>query len=251
MPISVKLEAFEGPLDLLLHLIDKNKVNIYDIPIVTITEQYMEYVNAMERKDLNVVSEFLVMAATLLDIKSKMLLPAEENEEGEIIDPRAELVEKLLQYKMFKYMSFELRDRFIDCDKNMYKVPTIPEEVEKYKPPVDLEQLVGDMNLSKLQKIFDDVMKRQESKIDPVRSKFGKIEKEEVSLEDKIVFVQEYVTEHKQFSFRDLLINTTRTKVQTIVTFLAILELMKMGVITVVQENREDDILITVKENAV
>ena len=104
MAIPVKLEVFEGPLDLLLHLIDKNKVNIYDIPIVLITEQYMEYVNRMEKKDLNVVSEFLVMAATLLDIKSKMLLPKEVNEEGEEEDPRAELVEKLLEYKMYKYI---------------------------------------------------------------------------------------------------------------------------------------------------
>ena len=83
MGINVKLQVFEGPLDLLLHLIDKNKVNIYDIPIAMITEQYMEYVNQMDKEDLNVVSEFLVMAATLLDIKSRMLLPKEVNEEGE------------------------------------------------------------------------------------------------------------------------------------------------------------------------
>ena len=83
MPIPVKLEVFEGPLDLLLHLIDKNKLDIYDIPIVTITDQYMEYVNAMEHSDMNVVSEFMVMAATLLDIKSRMLLPREETEDGE------------------------------------------------------------------------------------------------------------------------------------------------------------------------
>lgn len=107
MGINVKLQVFEGPLDLLLHLIDKNKVNIYDIPIAMITEQYMEYVNQMDKEDLNVVSEFLVMAATLLDIKSKMLLPKEVNEEGIEEDPRAELVEKLLEYKLFKYMSLK------------------------------------------------------------------------------------------------------------------------------------------------
>ena len=106
MGINVKLQVFEGPLDLLLHLIDKNKVNIYDIPIAMITEQYMEYVNQMDKEDLNVVSEFLVMAATLLDIKSRMLLPKEVNEEGEEEDPRAELVEKLIEYKLFKYMSY-------------------------------------------------------------------------------------------------------------------------------------------------
>ena len=121
MGINVKLQVFEGPLDLLLHLIDKNKVNIYDIPIAMITEQYMEYVNQMDKEDLNVVSEFLVMAATLLDIKSKMLLPKEVNEEGIEEDPRAELVEKLLEYKLFKYMSYELKDRQIDAERAFYK----------------------------------------------------------------------------------------------------------------------------------
>ena len=113
--ISYKLENFEGPLDLLLHLIEKNKVSIYDIPIVLITEQYLDYVSHMETEDLNVVSEFLVMAATLIDIKSRMLLPAETNEEGEEEDPRAELVQKLLEYKAYKYMSFELKDMQTDA----------------------------------------------------------------------------------------------------------------------------------------
>ena len=95
MELSVKLKVFEGPLDLLLHLIDKNKVNIYDIPIVEITNQYMAYIREMQRQDLNIMSEFLVMAATLLNIKARMLLPAEVNEEGEEEDPRAELVMRL------------------------------------------------------------------------------------------------------------------------------------------------------------
>ena len=108
MAIPVKLNVFEGPLDLLLHLIDKNKIDIYDIPIVEITDQYMEYIHAMEKEDLGVMSEFMVMAATLLDIKCRMLLPKEVNEDGEEEDPRAELVQKLLEYKMYKYMSYEL-----------------------------------------------------------------------------------------------------------------------------------------------
>ncbi len=131
MGISYKLESFEGPLDLLLHLIEKNKVSIYDIPIVEITGQYLEYVNQMEKEDLNVVSEFLVMAATLLDIKSRMLLPAEVNEEGEEEDPRAELVARLLEYKMYKYMSYELKDRELDAEKILYKDPTIPKVVAR------------------------------------------------------------------------------------------------------------------------
>ena len=97
MAISYKLEKFEGPLDLLLHLIEKNKVDIYDIPIAEITRQYLDYVNQMEQEDLNIVSDFLVMAATLLDIKSRLLLPVETNEEGEEEDPRRELVEQLLE----------------------------------------------------------------------------------------------------------------------------------------------------------
>lgn len=245
MAIPIKLEVFEGPLDLLLHLIDKNKVNIYDIPIVLITQQYMEYVNGMEKKDLNVVSEFLVMAATLLDIKSRMLLPKEVNEDGEGQDPRAELVEKLLEYKMYKYMSYELKDMYIDADKSMYKMPTIPKEIMAYKQPVNLEELVGDMNLAKLRAIFDDIMKRQENRVDPIRSRFGRIEKEEVSLEEKMIYVRNYIMEHEHFSFKELL-GMASGKVQVIVTFLAVLELIKMGNITVEQENREDDIAITV-----
>src|SRR5699024_8707815 len=112
MSISVKLEAFEGPLDLLLHLIDKNKVNIYDIPIIEITKQYLDYIQEMETKDLDSISDFLVMASTLINIKSKMLLPKDEELESEE-DPRTELVERLLEYKMFKYISSILKDKEI------------------------------------------------------------------------------------------------------------------------------------------
>ena len=189
MELTVKLQVFEGPLDLLLHLLDKNKVNIYDIPIVEITNQYMEYIREMKRQDLNVMSEFLVMAATLIDIKSKMLLPAKETEEEEAEDPRAELVEQLLEYKMYKCISYELKDRQMDAEKVMFKEPTIPDEVAAYEEPVDLEELMADVTLKKLNDIFKSIMRKQEDKIDPVRSKFGKIEKEEVSLSDKMVYL--------------------------------------------------------------
>lgn len=245
MGINVKLQAFEGPLDLLLHLIDKNKVNIYDIPIAMITEQYMAYVNQMDKEDLNVVSEFLVMAATLLDIKSRMLLPKEVNEDGVEEDPRAELVEKLLEYKLFKYMSFELKDRQVDAEKAFYKEPTVPPEVEAYKPPVNLSELVGDITLAKLNAIFQDVMKRQEEKVDPIRSKFGKIEKEEVSMSEKLVQVKSYLKKHRKFGFRQMLAENA-SKVAVIVTFLVLLELIKTGIITVEQEKTFSDIAVTV-----
>lgn len=243
MGIPVKLEVFEGPLDLLLHLIDKNKIDIYDIPIVEITNQYMEYIRSMQESNLDVMSEFLVMAATLLDIKCKMLLPKEETEEGEEEDPRQELVEQLLQYKMYKYISYELKDRQDDADLVLYKQPTIPGEVAEYEEPVDLDQLLKGINMSVLDKIFQDVMKRQDAKIDPVRSKFGKIEKEEVPLPVKLVYVQDYARTHRRFSFRQLL-EKQNSKMHIVVTFLAVLELMKTGSIKVEQEEICGDIMI-------
>lgn len=243
MGIPVKLQVFEGPLDLLLHLIDKNKIDIYDIPIVEITNQYMEYIQAMEKEDLNIMSEFLVMAATLLDIKCKMLLPKEVNEEGEEEDPRQELVEQLLEYKMYKYMSYELRDRQMDGEQVLYKDPSIPNEVLEYVEPVDLDELLGDLTLAKLNRIFKEVMKKQMDKIDPVRSKFGKIEKEEVTLPDRLAYVSEYARTHSRFSFRSLLEQQT-SRTQIVVTFLAVLQLMKEGVILIRQEHAFDDILI-------
>ncbi|MDM8212070.1 segregation and condensation protein A [Mediterraneibacter glycyrrhizinilyticus] len=243
MGIPVKLEVFEGPLDLLLHLIDKNKIDIYDIPIVEITNQYMEYIRNMQREDLNIMSEFLVMAATLLDIKCRMLLPKEVNEEGEEEDPRQELVEQLLQYKMYKYIAYELKDRELDSDMILYKGPTIPEEVKEYVEPVDLDKLLGDLTLQKLGAIFQEVMKRQTDKIDPVRSKFGKIEKEEVTLTDKFTYIHGYMKDHQKFSFRQLL-EKQHTKMHIVVTFLAILEMMKLGEINVRQEETCGDIMI-------
>ena len=243
MELTVKLQVFEGPLDLLLHLLDKNKVNIYDIPIVEITNQYMEYIREMKRQDLNVMSEFLVMAATLIDIKSKMLLPAKETEEEEAEDPRAELVEQLLEYKMYKCISYELKDRQMDAEKVMFKEPTIPDEVAAYEEPVDLEELMADVTLKKLNDIFKSIMRKQEDKIDPVRSKFGKIEKEEVSLSDKMVYLEQYAMTHPHFSFRSLL----EAQMEIIVTFLAVLELMKMGKITIYQDKIFDDIRIESK----
>ncbi|MEE0550462.1 MAG: segregation/condensation protein A [Lachnospiraceae bacterium] len=246
MELTVKLQVFEGPLDLLLHLLDKNKVNIYDIPIVEITNQYMEYIREMKRQDLNVMSEFLVMAATLIDIKSKMLLPAKETEEEEAEDPRTELVEQLLEYKMYKCISYELKDRQMDAEKVMFKEPTIPDEVAAYEEPVDLEELMADVTLKKLNDIFKSIMRKQEDKIDPVRSKFGKIEKEEVSLSDKMVYLEQYAMIHPHFSFRSLL-EAQCGKMEIIVTFLAVLELMKMGKITIYQDKIFDDIRIESK----
>ena len=193
---------------------------------------------------MNVMSEFLVMAATLLDIKCKMLLPKEVNEEGEEEDPRAELVQKLLEYKMYKYMSYELKDRQVDAARTLFKGKTMPKEIEDYRPPVDMETLIGDADLGKLHELFKMVIRRQEDKIDPVRSTFGKIEKDEVDMDLKTAYVEDYIQTHKTFSFRELL-EKQRSKMEIIVTFLVVLEMMKTGRISIVQENTFDDIIIT------
>lgn len=240
MSISYKLDNFEGPLDLLLHLIEKNKVSIYDIPIVMITEQYLEYVSRMETENLDVVSEFLVMAATLIEIKARMLLPAQEDESGEEEDPRAELVARLLEYKMYKQMASQLQEMEQDAEKHFYKDPTIPVEVAKYEPPVDLDALLGDLTLAKLQSIFASVMKRQNDRVDPVRSRFGEIRKESVSLEKRISSVLDFAKQNRRFSFRQML--TKRPgRVEVVVTFLAVLELMRMGRIRLTQAELFDD----------
>lgn len=235
MALEFKLEKFEGPLDLLLHLIDKNKVDIYDIPIAEITDQYMDYVRSMETSDPDQMSEFLVMAATLLDIKCRMLLPKEVNEEGEEEDPRDELVQRLLAYKMCKYMAQELREKEQDASLSLYRKKKLPKEVASYVPPVDYNELIGDRTLAQLNDIFHDILKRQRFRVDPVRSKFGKIEKEEFDIASKELYIKAYLNGHRHTDFRALL-EEQGSRDEVIVTFLVILELMKTGKVKVSQD---------------
>lgn len=240
--IEIKLEVFEGPLDLLLHLIDKNKVDIYDIPIAEITDQYMEYMRGMPQENLDLVSEFLVMAATLLDIKSKMLLPAEPEEEGEEAeDPRQELVERLLEYKMYKDLSMVLSEQQKEAECLFFKPATIPEEVACYEEPVDLDALLDGITLGQLEAIFKMVIKKQEDKIDPVRNKFGKIINEPIKVSDKISYILTICKKEQRFSFRGLL-EKQKNKFEVVVTFLAVLELIKVGRIRLYQEEIFGDI---------
>lgn len=249
MELTVKLEAFEGPLDLLLHLLDKNKVSIYDIPIAEITNQYLDYIKEMQRQDLNIMSEFLVMASALIAIKSRMLLPSQASEEGEE-DPRAELMQQLLEYKLYKCMSCELRDLQAGAKWTLYKTPTMPAEILEYETPVDVDELLAGLTLNKLYSVFQSVLRRQENKIDKLRAGFGKIQKEDISLPDKMAYIEEYASSHKRFYFRHLL-ESKGSKMEIIVSFLAILEFIKMGRLAIFQENLFDDIVIESKIAAV
>lgn len=240
--LDIKLDVFEGPLDLLLHLIEKNKYNIFDIPIVEITQQYLEYLDAMEEDDMDVMSEFLVMAATLISIKSKMLLPKEEETEEEE-DPRAELVKSLLEYKMYKYASLELKDMSIDAANAYFKSPSIPKEVKEVKEEVDPAELIGDLTMQKLSQIFQTLLRREIDRVDPVRSKFGTITRDEIRLEDKMVEIRNEIKGLRSINFRTLL-GKKRGKMNIIVSFLAILELMKTGALIIRQEEMFGEILI-------
>ena len=242
--LPVKLQSFEGSFDLLLHLIDKNKMNIFDIPIVEITEQYLDYIHSMQEKDLEVMSEFLVMAATLLKIKSQMLLPREEKQEDkDQVDPRAELVERLLEYKMYRYASIKLKDMQIDAEREVFKEPSIPNELKNIPKQISPQELLKDISLPKLQEIFATVMKRREDKMDPVRSKFGKIEKEVITISKTVLNIQQFGLSHRKFLFTSLL-SIKPEKMDIIVTFLGVLELMKMGRLEVQQQELFEDLEI-------
>ncbi len=245
MSLSFKLQVFEGPLDLLLHLIDKNKINIYDIPIALITDQYLDYVRQMKEEDLNAASEFLVMAATLLDIKSRMLLPGEEKEEEEeeTGDPRQELVERLLEYKMVRYLSDELRDRNLTASRALFARPRIPEEVRTYQPPLDYGELLGGTSLDSLQQVFADVLRRQKLRVDPVRSGFGRIKKEEYDVAGRERYVRARIREKGSVSFRALL-EEQPGREEIIVTFLVILDMAKTGDILILQDQIFGEIML-------
>lgn len=248
MALEVELPAYDGPLDLLLGLIEKNRISIFDIPIVTITDQYLAYVSRMPREDLDTMSEFMVMAAELISIKCRMLLPKEETAEEEETDPREELVRRLLEYKTCKYVSGQLRGRMAEAEKHLYKMDTTPPEVRKYRPEVDAAEVLDGLTMERLHDVFRSVLRRETDKIDPMRSSFGKIEREEVSLPETLERVTEYVASHKTCSFRELLMNQ-KSRTQVVVTFLVVLELISYGFIGVRQDLPEDDIAIVRNPN--
>ena len=242
MALSIKLENFEGPLDLLLHLIDKNKIDIYDIPIVLITSQYLDHIHRMEENQMEVMSEFIEMAAILISIKTKMLLPRYEEEEDDE-DPREALVQKLIEYRKYKMISESLKDRHEHADKVIFKGPSIPDEVRNYVQVPEVEQILETIEFAALYQVFQNVMKRNRDKVDVVRSSFGDIRREEFTVQDKIEELLNLRELYSSLSFADLL-DEVKTKTEMIVTFLAVLELMKMGSVRVKQEEVFDDIII-------
>lgn len=226
--IAFKTGEFDGPLDLLLYLIKTNKMNIYDIPIAEITSQYIAYVNKMQELDLNFAGEFIIMASELLLIKSRMLLPVEKDEEGDAIDPRTELVEKLLEYQKYKELSEFLKDRE-DIGRFSYVKPR-----EKLKGITidndDIEVSCEDLLLA-----MNDIFMRLERMNPPKKSYFsGIVAREPVRVDDRMRTVGDYLKKSGGKSeFKKIFIDTCETKPQIVATFVAILELLKLNRITV------------------
>jgi segregation and condensation protein A len=235
---SVKVPVFEGPLDLLLHLIKENKIDIYDIPISLITSQYLEYLELMQELNLEVASEFLVIAATLIYIKSRMLLPKDETiQEGEAEDPRAGLVQRLLEYQAFKEASVELRKRE-EIWTGAFDRP--PMEFDKAK--LDAETFLFDVNLFDLVSALNKML----SKAPPEEVR---ITREALTVKDRIAAIIDRLEQEKSVRFESLFEGDDR-RVKIIVTFLALLEIMRLGIARVLQDSQFGAIWIIRQEDA-
>lgn len=223
MTYKVKLEVFEGPLDLLLYLIKKDEIDIYDIPIANITDQYLEYMDLMRMLDLNIAGEFLVMAATLMHIKSRMLLPPDEQpqEEEEIQDPRAELVKKLLEYKKFKEAAGQLQNMEAKRKELFIRQPQEGPEQENVE--------YFEASLFDLISAFSVVLK------EVPKQKFYQIIKDEVTVEEKVHYIFHLLVTKPVLYFVNLF-REARSKMEIVTTFLAVLELIRLKEILVVQK---------------
>lgn len=217
----VALQNFEGPLDLLLFFIKRDEINIRDIPISRITDQFIEYLDLMEELDLEIASEFILMAGTLMSIKAKMLLPREVSDEEEITedDPRYELVQSLLEYKRYKEMGEDFRELEHAASKEYYRSYFTPDVVQK---PTDGEAL-RDVSLIHLMAAIRDVMLRTAGK-----ELYHEVEKPESSLEEQSRFVLDRLRKGGRVSFIELCSEITQRPI-LVMTFLSILELIKEG----------------------
>jgi len=232
MGYKICLDIFEGPLDLLLYFIKKDELNIYDIPITRITEQYLEYLSLMEQLDLDIAGEFLVMAATLMHIKSKMLLPPDpDGTETEELDPRAELVRRLLEYKAFKEAAERLRGFEEQRGLLFGRCGTEP-EVEPGGEDGFENVSLFDL-LTALSKILKSI----------APEKIHEVQKDEYTVSDKIRDIKSRLTMKPVFYFQDLFRNA-RNKFEVITTFLALLELIRQREVSIDQPSRFSDIRI-------
>ncbi len=234
---SVKLDSFEGPLDLLLHLIKKHEIDIYDIPISLISEQYNQYLETLKELNLDIVGDYLRMAAELGYIKSRMLLPKQVAEEDdELEDPREELVKRLIEYQRYKDASYQLFSLdLLGRDIYARKFDELSDmDLKEFQAPlrVDLWTLID---------AFKTVIERKSAQMEDETDII--VETDFMTVEDKIEEILQRIEEYNSFSFSDLF-ELSLSKMSLILTFMALLELVKQQVVTVFQENQFDDIKI-------
>ncbi len=234
--LSFKLDSFEGPLDLLLMLIKKNKVNIYDIPIADILEQYLIVMQQMEELDLELSSEFLVMAATLLQIKSKMLLPAEDDEEEE--DPRTELVRRLVEYKRIKETIDFFREHENSDAALFFKLPDV---IERPPAVIDYSALTTENLLQAYKMSFA----KLERKLPPPKRSFsGIVGHEKVSVRDRVKNIWRKLVDRGKVLFKDIF-KGVKSKPEAVASFLAVLEMIKMNKIAVEETDTKGEYSVT------
>lgn len=245
MKYEIKLEAFEGPLDLLLHLIRVNEIDIYDIPIHRITDQYMEYMDIIDVTNMESTSEFLVMAATLLEIKSKMLLPTKDLENfSELFDsndPRTDLVQKLLEYKKYKEASAFFKEREDIYGRIYYKEQ---EDLAVYAKELTVEELNSGLERELLVEAIKKVLFNLDKNDNHRSSFFQKLKKDNFTVDEKITCITDRITREDKFSFDSLFKGENLIKEEVIVTFLALLELLKLKVIRIKQDSIFNEIMI-------
>ena len=235
---KVKLNQFEGPLDLLLFFIKRDELNIYDIPIARLTKEFLEYVNLIKILDLEVAGDFILMASTLMHIKVRMLLPREIDEKGEEIDPRDELVKALLEYKRYKEMSEELSYFESNQRKKRFR-GNFAEDIKEAPQEYDILLKNISYDLAKSFKIAIEQLKEQ-----PIHQ----VQKLSVSIDEQIQFVQQKLEEYQELHFLKL-IEDLNEKIRIIVTFIALLEMIKAGRIIIKTTKVFNDFIISRKEN--
>ncbi|MEF9951838.1 MAG: segregation/condensation protein A [Clostridium sp.] len=236
MAINVKIDAFEGALDLLLHLIKKAEVDIYDIPIAEITDQYIDYLKQMEEIDLDITSEFLVMAATLVEIKSKMLLPKKKIEEDVEEDPRLELVEKLIEYKKYKEFAENLK-QIEEETVIFFKDPEVVDDIE------DKEIFFKNITVENLMVAFKNIMDNFDNRHKSEKRVYENISQDKFTIEEKMDYLRELLNNSEKIRFNTIF-KEASSKIEIIVTFIAMLELIKIREIYVYQHKNFETIII-------
>ena len=237
MHYKVMINEFEGPLDLLLHLIKENNIDIYEIKIDEITKQYLDYIKAMKEMNLSVASEYLVMASELIEMKSKMLLPKQEEENDEYEeDPKEILIERLLAYKQYKEMTSEFKE--LELSRKL----VFTKEAENINYYVKEEEKTDDLGIDDLINAFNEMLKRKE--LDkPLATK---ITKKEISIPERVIRIRHLLKEKKKVNFIELF--DVETKEEVIVNFLSILEMARKNEILIEQDNNFKNILISLRE---